>query len=161
TGRQRWVLGLTAMASLMVMLDIMVVTTALHTIRVSLGASIDELEWMVNAFTLSFAVPLMTSASLGDRLGRRRLFTARIALFALASAGRALAPGVGWLIAGRAVQGVSAAMIMPHAMSLLSAAVQPQLRPRALGLFSSVSGLALLCGPVVGGAIVQGLAWQW
>jgi len=161
TSAQRWVLALTAVASLMVMLDTMVVTTALSTIRVHLGASIEELEWTVNAYTLSFAVLLMTAAALGDRFGRRRLFVTGIGLFTAASAACALAPGIGWLIAARAVQGAGSAMTMPHALALLSAAFPPQRRARALGLFSSVTGLATLGGPMVGGAVTQGLAWQW
>src|SRR5499426_4107646 len=116
TRAERWVLALTSMASLMVMLDTMVVTTALSTIRLSLGASIEELEWTVNAYTLSFAVLLMTAAALGDRFGRRRLFAIGLGLFTAASAACALAPGIGWLIAARAVQGAGSAMTMPHAL---------------------------------------------
>jgi EmrB/QacA subfamily drug resistance transporter len=161
TPAQRWVLALTSVASLMVILDILVVTTALSTIRRHLGASIDDLEWIVNAYTLSFAVLLMTAAAFGDRLGRRRVFTAGLMLFTAASAACALAPGIGWLIAARAVQGAGSAMIMPHAMALLSTAFPPEKRARALGFFSSVTGLGTLGGPMVGGAVVQGLAWQW
>jgi EmrB/QacA subfamily drug resistance transporter len=161
TSAQRWVLALTSVAALMVGLDMLVVTTALNTIRLHLGASIEELEWMVNAYTLSFAVLLMTAAALGDRFGRRRLFTAGLALFTAASAACAVAPGIGWLITARAVQGAGSAMIMPHAMALLSAAFPPERRARALGVFSGVMGLAILGGPMVGGAVVQGLAWQW
>src|SRR5919204_4860920 len=102
TTHQRWVLALTASASLMVMLDVMVVVTALHTIRVQLGASIDELEWTISGYTLTFAVLLMTAAALGDRFGRRRLFVAGLALFAISSAACALAPGAAPLIAPRA-----------------------------------------------------------
>jgi EmrB/QacA subfamily drug resistance transporter len=158
---QRWVLALTAIASLMVMLDVMVVVTALHTIRVQLGATIDQLEWTISAYTLSFAVLLLTAAALGDRFGRRRLFIAGLGVFTAASATCALAPGIGWLIAARAVQGAGSAMIMPHALALLSAAFAPEQRARALGLFSSIAGLATLGGPFVGGAIVQSLTWQW
>jgi EmrB/QacA subfamily drug resistance transporter len=156
-----WVLVLTSLASLMVALDALVVTTALSAIRIDLGASIEELEWTVNAYTLSFAVLLMTGSVLGDRLGRRRVFVAGIALFSVASAACALAPGAGWLIAARAVQGAGAALVMPLALALLSAAYPPERRARALGIFSGVTGLAVLGGPVVGGAITQGLAWQW
>jgi EmrB/QacA subfamily drug resistance transporter len=161
TPAQRWVLALTSLASLMVMLDTMVVTTALTTIRQHLGASIEELEWTVNAYTLSFAVLLMTAAALGDRFGRRRLFAIGIGLFTAASAACALAPSIGWLIAARAVQGAGSAMTVPHALALLSAAFPPARRARALGLFASVTGLATLGGPMVGGAVTQGLAWQW
>jgi MFS family permease len=161
TAPQRWVLALTSVASFMISLDSLVVATALSTIRLDLGASIEALEWTVNAYTLSFAVLLMTGAALGDRFGRRRLFVAGLGLFVAASAACALAPGVGWLIAARAVQGAGAALVMPLALALLSAAFPPLGRARALGIFSGVTGLAVLGGPVIGGAIAQGLAWQW
>jgi EmrB/QacA subfamily drug resistance transporter len=155
------VLIVASVASLMVALDALVVTTALPTIRVHLGASIEELEWTVNAYTLSFAVLLMTGAALGDRFGRRRMFTAGLAIFSLASAACAVAPNVGALIAARAVQGAGAALVMPLGMTLLSAAYPPERRARALGIFSGITGLAVLAGPVIGGAITQGIAWQW
>ena len=156
-----WTLAVASVASLMVALDMLVVTTALSTIRLHLGASVQQLEWTVNAFTLSFAVLLMTGAALGDRFGRRRLFVIGLGLFSLASAACALAPNVGWLIAARAVQGVGAAIVLPLALTLLTEAYPPERRARALGLFSGVTGLAVLGGPVVGGAITQGIAWQW
>jgi len=150
-----------SIASLMVALDALVVTTALPTIRVDLGASIEQLEWTLNAYTLSFAVLLMTGAALGERFGRRRMFAAGLAVFSAASAACALAPTVGWLIAARAVQGAGAALVMPLGLTLLSAAYGPEKRARALGIFSGVTGLAVLGGPVIGGAITQGIAWQW
>jgi EmrB/QacA subfamily drug resistance transporter len=156
-----WVLIVASVASLMVALDALVVTTALPTIRVHLGASIEELEWTVNAYTLSFAVLLMTGAALGDRFGRRRMFVAGLAIFSGASAACALAPNVGVLIAARAVQGSGAALVLPLGMTLLSAAYPPERRARALGIFSGITGLAVLAGPVIGGAITQGIAWQW
>ncbi len=159
--RPGWVLAVASIASLMVALDALVVTTALPTIRVHLGASIEELEWTVNAYTLSFAVLLMTGAALGERLGRRRMFAAGLAIFSVASAACALAPNVGVLIAARAVQGSGAALVMPLGMTLLSAAYGPERRARALGIFSGITGLAVLGGPVIGGAITQGIAWQW
>jgi EmrB/QacA subfamily drug resistance transporter len=155
------VLIVASVASLMVALDALVVTTALPTIRVHLGASIEELEWTVNAYTLSFAVLLMTGAALGDRFGRRRMFAAGLGIFSAASAACALAPNVGFLIAARAVQGAGAALVMPLGMTLLSAAYAPEQRARALGIFSGITGLAVLAGPVIGGAITQGIAWQW
>jgi EmrB/QacA subfamily drug resistance transporter len=158
---QRWALALASVASFMVVLDLLVVATALSTIRRDLGASIEQLEWTVNAYTLSFAVLLMTAAALGDRFGRRRLFAAGLGLFAAASAACALAPGVGWLIAARAVQGAGAAMVMPLALALLNAAFPPQRRGWAMGIFGGVTGLAVLVGPVLGGAITQGIAWPW
>src|SRR6266566_4958706 len=118
-----------------------------------LGASIAQLEWTVNAYVLSFAVLMMTGTALGDRLGRRRRFAAGLGLFAAASAACALAPTIGWLIAGRAVQGAGAALVMPLALALLGAAFPPERRGRALGIFSGINGLALIAGPMVGGAI--------
>src|SRR5437879_4473724 len=159
--RRVWVLALASLASFMVLLDALVVTTALTTIRRDLGVSIEELEWTVNAYTLSFAVLLITGAALGDRFGRRRMFVAGLLLFVVASAACALARNVGWLIAMRAIQGSGAALVLPLALTLLSAAFPPERRARALGIFGSISGLALIAGPVVGGAIAQGLAWQW
>jgi EmrB/QacA subfamily drug resistance transporter len=157
----RWVLALASVASFMVALDALVVTTALTAIRVALHASIAELEWTVNAYTLSFAALLMTAAVLGDRFGRRRIFVAGIGLFTLASAACALAPSAGWLIVARGVQGAGAAMVMPLAMALLTAAVPAERRGWALGIFGGVTGLAVGGGPVVGGAIAQGLSWHW
>jgi EmrB/QacA subfamily drug resistance transporter len=159
--RQRWVLALTGLASFMVALDALVVTTALSAIRADLGASIGQLEWTVNAYVLSFAVLIMTAAALGDRLGRRSVFATGLGLFTAASAACALAPGIGWLIAARAIQGAGAALVMPLALALLGAAFPPERRGRAIGIFSSFAGLSVLCGPLVGGAAVEGLAWPW
>lgn len=158
---RRWVLALASVASLMVALDALVVSTALNTIRVHLGASVEELGWTVSAYTLSFAVLLMPAAAVGDRLGRRRVFTAGLGLFGAASAACALAAGAGWLIAARAVQGAGAALVMPQALALLAAVFPPSLRPRALGVFAGVTGLSVPLGPLVGGAVVQGISWQW
>jgi EmrB/QacA subfamily drug resistance transporter len=159
--KKTWTLALTSLGSFMVALDGLVVTTALTRIRADLGASLAELEWTINAYALSFAVLLMAGAAIGDRIGRRRMFVAGLAVFAAASAACALAPTMGWLIAARAVQGAGAALVMPLAMALLSAAFGPMERARALGIFTGVTGLAVLGGPVVGGAIAQGLAWEW
>jgi EmrB/QacA subfamily drug resistance transporter len=159
--KKTWTLALTSLGSFMVALDGLVVTTALTRIRADLGASLAELEWTINAYALSFAVLLMAGAAIGDRIGRRRMFVAGLAVFAAASAACALAPTMGWLIAARAVQGAGAALVMPLAMALLSAAFGPAERARALGIFTGVTGLAVLGGPVVGGAIAQGLAWEW
>jgi EmrB/QacA subfamily drug resistance transporter len=158
---QRWVLILTSAASLMVALDQLVVATALSTIRQDLHASLATLEWTVNAYSLSFAVLLITGAALGDRLGRRRVLVSGLLLFALASAACALAPSAGWLIAARTVQGAGSALVMPAAMALLTAAYPPEKRGAALGIFAALTGLAVVGGPVLGGAITQGLAWQW
>ena len=161
TRAQGWALVLASAASFMVVLDLLVVATALSTIRRDLGASIGQLEWTVNAYTLTFAVLLMTAAAVGDRLGWRRVFAVGLGVFAAASAACALAPGVGALIAARAVQGAGAAMIMPLALALLNAAFPPQRRGWAMGIFGAVTALAAVVGPVLGGAITQGLAWQW
>jgi EmrB/QacA subfamily drug resistance transporter len=155
------VLALTAVASLMVVLDALVVSTALTSIEAELGASIEQLEWTVNAYVLSFAVLLMTAAALGDRYGRRSVFVIGLGVFAAASAACALAPDVGWLIAARVLQGAGAALVMPLALALLGAAFPPQLRPKALGIFAGVSGLAVALGPLLGGAVVEGISWPW
>src|SRR5262249_10136246 len=131
-----WVLVLASVGSLMVALDALVVATALSTMRLDLDASIEALEWTMNAYNLSFAVLLLTGAALGDRFGRRRMFVVGLALFVLASAACALARSAGALIAARALQGAGAALVMPLAMSLLSAAFPPDERGRALGIFS-------------------------
>jgi EmrB/QacA subfamily drug resistance transporter len=161
TQRQKWVMVLTSVASLMVALDVTVVSTALSSIRLHLHATADQLEWTVNAYGLSFAVLLMTGAALGDRFGRRRLFAAGMALFVAASAACALSTTVGALIAARAVQGVGAAVIAPVSLALLSAAFPPERRGWALGIFGGITGLAVIAGPVVGGGVTQGLDWQW
>ncbi len=161
TRGQGWVLALTSAASLMVSLDTQVVATALPVIRLHLHASLAALEWTVNAYTLSFAVLLLTGAALGERLGRRRMLAAGVGLFTAASAACALAPDAGALVAARAVQGAGAALMLPLALALLSAAFPPQRRAWALGIFSSVTGIAVLAGPVVGGAVTQGLDWPW
>ncbi|WP_433345361.1 MFS transporter [Microtetraspora malaysiensis] len=161
TVEQRWVLGLASIGAVMVALDALVVAAALSAIRQDLGASIEQLEWTVNAYSLSFAMLLMIAAALGDRWGRRRMFAVGLGLFSLASAACALAPSVQWLIAARAVQGVGAAVVMPLAMSLLGAAFPPERRGWAIGIFSGLTGLGVLGGPVVGGAVTEGLAWQW
>ena len=157
----RWIVALTGVGSLMAALDTLVVSTALSQIRLDLGASIEQLEWTVNAYNLSFAVLLITGAALGDRFGRRRLYAAGLALFAGASAVSALAPDAGWLIAARAVQGAGSALIMPLGLALLSAAFPPARRGAAIGIFSAITGVAVAAGPLVGGAVVEGINWQW
>jgi len=161
TSRQRWTLAVASAASFMVALDTLVVSTALTRIKLDLHASLSQLEWTVNAYTLSSAGFLMAGAAIGDRFGRRRVFALGLAVFTAASAGCALAPGIGWLMAARTVQGLGGAFVMPLAMSLLSEAFDAERRAKALGLFNALTGLAVLAGPVVGGAVTQGLAWQW
>ncbi|WGT62805.1 MFS transporter [Variovorax paradoxus] len=159
--RRRWVLALASLVSFMIALDALVVTTALSAIRLDLDAPLEALEWIVNAYNLSFAVLLMTGAALGDRFGRRRMLVTGVAIFVLASAGCATATSAAWLIAARALQGVGAALAMPLAMALLSGAFPKEMRAKALGIFSSVTGLALIVGPAAGGAVAEGLAWPW
>src|SRR5450755_745442 len=161
TSAQRWVLALTSAASFMIALDSTIVATALTTIRRDLGASVQTLEWTVNAYVLSLAVLLLTGAALGDRFGRRRMFVVGLSLFTAASAACALSPGIGALIAARAVEGAGAALVMPLALTQLSAAFPADRRGKALGVFSGLTGLATLSGPFVGGAVAQGLAWRW
>ncbi len=158
---KNWVLALASGASFMAALDSLVVTTALGTIRADLDASIEMLQWTVNAYNLAFAVLLLTGAALGDRFGRRRMFAAGITLFTVASAICGVAADPAWLVAGRALQGAGSALVMPLAMALLGAAFPREQRARALGIFGGVTGLALIVGPMAGGAIAEGFAWQW
>jgi EmrB/QacA subfamily drug resistance transporter len=160
-GAIAWVVVLAGISSFMGALDTLVVSTALPTIRLDLGASISQLEWTVNAYNLAFAVMLVTAAALGDRFGRRRLFAVGLVGFAFASAASALAPSVGFLIAARAVQGVGAAFMVSLGLALLSAAFPAEKRGTAIGLYSAITGLAVASGPLVGGAIVNGLDWTW
>jgi EmrB/QacA subfamily drug resistance transporter len=157
----RWVVVLTAVGSLMAALDTLVVSTALNRIRLDLGASVGQLEWTVNAYNLSFAVLLITGAALGDRYGRRRLFAVGLGVFTAASAAAALAPNVGVLIGARALQGAGSALIMPLGLALLSAAFPAEKRGAAIGIFSAITGISVASGPLVGGAVVQGIDWQW
>ncbi len=156
-----WTFIITSVALFMVTLDNLVVTMALPVIREDLNASLSQLEWTVNAYTLTFAVFLLTGAALGDRFGRRRLFVVGIVVFTLASAAAALAPSIEALVIARAIQGLGGAMVTPLTLTLLSAAVPAEKRGLALGAWGGIGGLAVALGPVVGGAIVQGISWQW
>src|SRR5829696_1338701 len=160
-GPSRWVIVLTGIGSLMAALDTLVVASALSTIRVDLGASVEQLEWTVNAYNLSFAVLLVTGAALGDRYGRRTFYALGLGVFTVASAACALAPDIGTLIAARALQGAGAALVMPLGLALLSAAYPAEKRGAAIGIFSAITGLAVASGPLVGGAVVEGIAWEW
>jgi EmrB/QacA subfamily drug resistance transporter len=156
-----WTLAIVSIGLFMVVLDNLVVSVALPSIHRELGASIQSLEWTVNAYVLSYAVLLLTGAALGDRLGRKRMFIAGIALFTTASAAAAVAPTMGLLIAARAVQGVGGAIVTPLTLTLLAAAFPPERRGLALGVWSGISGIAVALGPLVGGAVIQASSWHW
>ena len=161
TTRQRWLLALTGLAGFMIALDTTIVTTALGTLRERLHASVEALEWTVNGYVLSFAVLMLTGSALGDRFGRRRLFASGTALFTVSSIACALSPNINVLIVARFFQGGGAAVVMPLAMAQLGAAFPPEARGKVLGQFSGIVGLATFSGPFIGGAVAQGLAWQW
>ncbi len=156
-----WAFVITSIALFMVTLDNLVVTTAIPVLRQDLNASLEDLEWTVNAYTLTFAVLLLTGAALGDRFGRRRIFAIGLGVFTLGSIAAALAPNVESLNLARALQGLGGAIVMPLTLTILSAAVPKEKRGLALGAWGGISGLAVAFGPVVGGAVVQGLSWQW
>src|SRR5262245_3669549 len=156
-----WTLVITSLGLFMVSLDNLVVSTALPVIRTDLNASISQLEWTVNAYTLTFAVLLLTGAALGDRFGRRRVFTIGLVMFTAASAIAALAPTANTLDIARAVQGIGGAIVAPLSLTILSAAVPAERRGLALGIWGGIGGLAVAMGPLVGGAVVDGISWHW
>ena len=145
----------------MVVLDALVVVTALPSIHRSLGGSLGTLQWTVNAYNMAFGAGIVTAAALGDRLGRRRVYTAGLALFTVASAACALAPDVGLLITARAVQGFGAAVITPLRLTILSSAFPPERRGAIIGIWGGISGLGVAAGPLTGGTVTRGLSWHW
>ena len=161
SAHQAWTVVLASIGVLMTALDTLVVTTSLPVLRTSLHASLSSLEWTVNAYNLSFACLLLTGAALGDRFGRRRMFTVGIGVFTAASALSAVAPSVGALIAARAFQGAGAAIVTPLTLTLISEAFPTAKRGVAIGLWGGITGLAVALGPVVGGAIAGGISWHW
>jgi len=156
-----WTFAISSVALFMTTLDNLVVTTALPVIHKDLHASLSGLEWTVNAYTLTFAVLLITGAALGDRFGRRRMFVIGLSIFTAGSAAAALAPSIDVLIAARAVQGLGGAIVLPLTLTILSAAVPAERRGLVLGAWGGISGLAVAMGPLVGGAVVEGISWQW
>jgi EmrB/QacA subfamily drug resistance transporter len=159
--RNRWTLVIVSVALFMTVLDNLVVSVALPRIHRDFGASIQSLEWTVNAYVLAFAVLLLTGAALGDRFGRKRMFVLGMALFTAASAAAALAPSTGLLVAARAVQGAGAAIVTPLTLTLLAEAFPSERRGMAIGVWSGISGIAVAIGPLLGGAVVQGISWHW
>jgi EmrB/QacA subfamily drug resistance transporter len=156
-----WAVALTSVAFFMGALDNLVVITALPSIHKEIGGALSDLEWTVNAYTLAVAAGIITAAALGDRLGRRRVYTAGLVLFSLASAACALSPSTSWLVAARAVQGIGAAIITPLSLTILTGAFPASRRGAIVGLWGGIGGLAVAAGPLVGGAVTEGLSWHW
>jgi EmrB/QacA subfamily drug resistance transporter len=156
-----WTIILASLGVFMTALDTLVVTTSLPALRLDLHASLQSLEWTVNSYNLAFACFLLTGAALGDRFGRRRMYTIGLALFTGASAAAALSPSAGALVAARAFQGAGAAIVMPLTLTLISEAFPVEKRGAAIGLWGGITGLGVAIGPVVGGAVVSGISWHW
>jgi EmrB/QacA subfamily drug resistance transporter len=161
TSRLRWVLALTSLAYFIVVLDSLVVITALPRMQQDLHVGLDTLQWTVNSYGIAFAAGIITAAALGDRFGRRRVFTAGLALFTVASAACAVAPNATTLIAARAVQGLGGAAVLPLSLTILTTAFPAQRRGAIVGIYGGLAGLAVAVGPLVGGAVTEGLDWHW
>jgi EmrB/QacA subfamily drug resistance transporter len=154
-------LAVASAAAFMTSIDMMVVTTALPSLKRSLGGDVGTLEWTVNAYLLAFACLLLTGSGLGDRFGRRRIFSLGLAGFTVASVLAALAPNMGTLVAGRAAQGAAAALILPLTLTMISEAFPPEARGKAIGIWGALTGLGGVTGPVLGAGVVQAFGWQW
>jgi EmrB/QacA subfamily drug resistance transporter len=159
--RLGWVLALTSTAYFMVILDSVVVITALPRMQRDLHVSLSSLQWTLNAYGIAFAAGIITAAALGDRLGRRRIFTIGLALFTIASVACALAPNVSALIVARTVQGLGGAIVLPLSLTILTTAFPPERRGMIVGVYGGLAGLAVAAGPIVGGALTQGIDWHW
>jgi EmrB/QacA subfamily drug resistance transporter len=156
-----WVLALTSTAYFMVALDALVVVTALPRMQQDLHVGLSSLQWTVNSYGIAFAAGIITAAALGDRFGRRRVFNVGLVLFTAASAACALAPNAGALIAARTVQGLGGAIVLPLSLTILTTAFPAERRGRIVGIYGGLAGLAVAIGPLVGGAVTQGIDWQW
>ena len=157
----RWVVGLTSTAYFMVVLDSVVVITALPRMQRDLHVGVASLQWTVNAYGIAFAAGIITAAALGDRFGRRLVFSSGLALFTLASAACALAPNMAELIVARTVQGLGAAAVLPLSLTILTTAFPPERRGMIVGVYGGLAGLAVALGPIVGGAITEAIDWHW
>ncbi len=157
----RWVLGLTSTAYFMVVLDALVVTTALPRMQRDLHANLASLQWTVNSYGIAFAAGIITAAALGDRFGRRRVFNLGLALFTLASAACALAPNATDLVVARTIQGLGAAAVLPLSLTILTTAFPPERRGLIVGIYGGLAGLAVATGPLVGGVVTESLDWHW
>jgi len=159
--RLGWVLGLTSTAYFMVVLDSVVVITALPRMQRDLHVGLASLQWTLNAYNIAFAAGIITAAALGDRFGRRRLFTLGLALFTVASAACALAPNASELIVARTVQGLGGAIILPLSLTILTTAFPAERRAMIIGIYGGLAGLAVAMGPIIGGGVTQGIDWHW
>jgi EmrB/QacA subfamily drug resistance transporter len=159
--RLGWVVGLTSIAYFMVVLDSVVVITALPRMQRDLHVSLSSLQWTLNAYGIAFAAGIITAAALGDRFGRRKVFTIGLALFTVASVACALAPNLSELIAARTVQGLGGAVVLPLSLTILTAAFPIERRGMIVGIYGGLAGLAVAMGPIVGGAVTQGIDWHW